>query len=187
MKIFQSLWRILLFSLSLFLLFKSLLLFFSLFPLIFSMLESSKLDALWNYYLVYPFQLQIRVDSIKEIEFILRDKRVFYIFEELRENTISFRFGKSFVFNTSSYFSIEFYLTFRQVNCSKLGKVSSKATIWIKIFLPSSFSSEGFECSGYQVLPKILSCSLQCRVQLILANQPNLEDCQSYSFSTQVF
>lgn len=77
--------RVFQFSLSFFFFFEPSLLFLSSFPLIFSMSEGSEFDTFGDGHFVYPFELEVGVDGIKKVKFILYDERVFFILIEVRE------------------------------------------------------------------------------------------------------
>ncbi len=49
------------------------------------MSEGSEFDTFGDGHFVYPFELEVGVDGIKKVKFILYDERVFFILIEVRE------------------------------------------------------------------------------------------------------
>lgn len=93
--------RVLKLSLPLLLLLQPALLLLGCPPLVLSVLEGPQFDALGDLHLVDALELEVGVDGVEEVELVFGNEGVFWIGREVREYTISLRFGRSFVLRIS--------------------------------------------------------------------------------------
>jgi hypothetical protein len=63
------------------------------------MFKGSKFNVLSDCYFIDSLQFEVGVNRIKQIELVFNDEWIFFIEKHVREYIISFKLGKSFVFN----------------------------------------------------------------------------------------